>query len=106
MAKLPKKCKVAALEVYGEPNQKLRRGSRSQGVRVLDFTRDGEAWVLTLEGQGGQEETLFLRGETVEADAGSVLQGENGAAILTVPFPATGARVVRTISLRASGGGG
>jgi hypothetical protein len=94
------------LEVYREPNEKLARGSRSGGPRILDFSRNAEDWVLVVEGESGQEETLFLRGEAVDADIGSVSQGEDGAAILTVPFPPTGERAVQAVRLRKVGGGG
>jgi hypothetical protein len=89
------------LEVYREPNEQLRRGSRSKGPRVLDLTQDGEDWLLTVEGQGGVEEHIHLRGERVEPDLGSVRPGAGEASVLTIPFPETGPRVVRTVRLTA-----
>jgi len=92
------------LEVYREPHETLDRGSRSRGPRILDFTREGDDWVLIVEGQGGSEETIYLRGVAVDADTGSVRTGEDGAGILSIPFSRIGDRVVETVRLRATGG--
>ncbi len=80
----------------------LRPGSKSGGVRILDFTRDGQAWVLTLEGDGGGQGLVFLRGEAVVAEGGTVTPEGTvpDGYLLTVAFPDTASRVVRTLHLR------
>jgi hypothetical protein len=76
-------------------------GSTSQGVRVLDFTRDGDGWLLTLEGDGGQTGEVLLRGQPAYADHGdlSPAAGLPDGQRLTVEFPAGAPRTVRAIRL-------
>ncbi|MFH1764674.1 MAG: GH116 family glycosyl hydrolase [Gemmatimonadota bacterium] len=90
------------LEVYPGFDPRLSPGVSSRGPRILDFTRDGEDWVLTVEGEGGAGGTVFLQGVDVEADGGSIepRQGEPGVSVLMVEFPNEGPRVVRTLRLR------
>ncbi len=89
------------LEVYRGVDEELAVGSSSRGPRILDFTREGEVWLLTVEGEGGKEETVFLRGDAVETEGGRITRlGERGKSILEIPFPDSGPRVVRTIRLR------
>ncbi len=89
------------LEVYRGVDEELAVGSSSRGPRILDFTREGEVRLLTVEGEGGKEETVFLRGEAVETEGGRITRlGERGKSILEIPFPDSGPRVVRTIRLR------
>jgi len=93
------------LEVYRAFQESLHPGSPSQGVRILDFVRDGEGWLLTVEGAGGGEETVFLRGESVVAEGARISRFEGPeTSILEIPFPNTGPRVVRTLRLRAGEG--
>jgi hypothetical protein len=84
----------------------LVAGVRSGGIRVLDFTRDGDLWMLELEGDGGSDGFVVLRGEQVVTDGSGVAVewGEDDAGHLLVTFPETGERVQRTIRLRATGG--
>lgn len=89
------------LEVYRGVDEELAVGSSSRGPRILDFTREGEVWLLAVEGEGGKEETVFLRGEAVETEGGRITRlGERGKSILEISFPDSGPRVVRTIRLR------
>ena len=78
-------------------------GDRSGGVRILDFVREGEEWILTLEGDGGGQGVVLLRGEGVVTPKGEVLRpspGETDIFVYRPSFPDTGPRVVRTIRLR------
>ena len=90
------------LEVAALTPASLHAGSSSGGVRVLDFTRDGEGWVLSLEGDGGGRGEVLLRGEAVEAQGGSVSPLEDGidTFLLTVDFPGEARRVTRIVHLR------
>ena len=92
------------LEVYTTPRS-LPPGSPSGGPRILDFVREGEDWILTVEGDGGGRAEVFLRGEPVEAledDVHLRQEGENVVA-LVLDFPNVSARQVRTIHLRRPG---
>ncbi len=89
------------LEVLPVVPAHLTPGSPSGGVRVLDFTRDGEGWALTLEGDGGGRGEVFLRGEAVRSDQGVLTRSPSLADgyLLAVDFPAGAQRVVRTVRL-------
>jgi len=92
---------VGGLEVYPTPDATLLPGSRSRGTRILDFRRDGEDWLLTVEGEGGTAGRVTLVGESVEPDLGRILRDEaTEAMVVEVPFPADGPRVIRTVRLR------
>ena len=97
---------VGGLEVYQRLAPELKPGSPSQGIRILDFTRGGDDWLLTLEGEGGEGGRIFLQGVLVEAvAAGNALVGrleEPGASFLQIEFPDSSPRVVQTIRLRAT----
>jgi len=86
------------------PELPLTLGEASGGLRVLDFSMEGEEWVLVLEGDGGQTHHLTLFGEPVESvdGQGPSPHGAGGTMILPVKFPGTH-RVQRTIRLRPAG---
>jgi hypothetical protein len=86
------------------PTSSLSLGAQSGGLRVLDFTMDGEEWALLLEGEGGGSQSLTVYGEAVESgDAGtSLTPGPTGQTTILVDFPGIG-RVQRTIRLRPAG---
>jgi hypothetical protein len=90
------------LEVVPQVPERLAPGSVSDGVRILDFTRDGDGWALTLEGDGGALLEVGLRGQEVTADMGVVTSdpARPPAQKLTLELPGAGSRVVRTIRLR------
>jgi hypothetical protein len=79
-----------------------RPGDRSGGIRILDFVRQGEAWVLTVEGDGGRDGVVHLRGETVVTADGEVLgpTPESETFAYRVAFPDTAPRVQRILRLR------
>lgn len=86
------------------PGGRTALGSRSDGLRVLDFTMDGEDWLLTLEGEGGRSQEIALRGGplTSEEKGVSLTRDPSGATRLLVAFPGSG-RVRRTLRLRRPG---
>ena len=97
---------TGGLEVYQRPAPEMKPGSPSQGIRILDFTREGEDWLLTLEGEGGERGRVFLQGVLVE-----VLGAENArvfrlsdpnSSFLELEFPDSEPRVAQTIRLRAA----
>jgi hypothetical protein len=79
----------------------------NSGVRILDFSLDGEEWILVLEGQGGTRGMVALRGEPVDAggEGVSVEVQDTEGALLIVEFPPEGTRVVKTIRLNPIGPG-
>ena len=79
----------------------LAAGDASRGPRILDFVQDGDEWLLTVEGEGGVDETIFLKGQPVETDDGRIrqLQGTEEWS-LEIPFPPSAPRVARTLRLR------
>jgi hypothetical protein len=85
------------------PAVSLTLGDGSRGLRVLDFTMESGDWVLLLEGDGGENQALTVRGEAVEAvGTGVSLSPEpDEETTVRVDFPGTG-RVQRTIRLRAA----
>ncbi len=89
------------LEAYVGPRPALSPGARSGGIRMLDFRMDGEEWVLSVEGEGGTEESVNLLGETVavEGEGVEVRRETGGRAVLRIRFPDGEARVVRTVRL-------
>jgi len=93
------------LEVYTGFDEDFQPGEPSKGPRILDFTREGEEWILTVEGDGGESSGVFLQGERFEADMGQITggEGENGRAFLSLEFPDTAPRVVLTVRLRPAG---
>jgi glycogen debranching enzyme len=76
-------------------------GGASGGIRILDFTREGDDWILVVEGDGGTTQTVRLRGERIVTAEGQVeeMDGAPGITLLTLRFPDTGGRVVRQIRL-------
>lgn len=95
------------LEVYPAVPTALAPGSPSGGVRILDFTPDGDGWRLEVEGDGGSTGTVLVRGEAVEAEGGRMgkRDPETGQAALEVIFPDTGPRVIRTVRLQPTAPG-
>jgi hypothetical protein len=95
---------TGGLEVYQWHDGDLPPGSPSGGNRILDFTRDGEDWLVTMEGEGGARTGIHLRGENVEvvgteeARIGDSMEPEGR--ILMLELPDTGPRVVRTYRLQ------
>jgi hypothetical protein len=83
------------------PAASLSLGDGSRGLRVLDFTMESTDWVLLLEGDGGESQTLTVLGEGVEAvgTGVSLSPGSEEEMIVRVDFPGSG-RVQRTIRLR------
>jgi len=47
------------------------------GVRILEFTGEPDAWVLTVEGDGGTDGVVYLRGEEVETEDGDDLSDDD-----------------------------
>jgi len=96
---------AGGLEVYSTIDTGLSPGVTSHGLRILDFAREEEAWVLTVEGDGGGRENVWLLGEAVETDNARLGQrdDETGRSKLEIDFPAEGPRVVRTLRLRPMG---
>jgi hypothetical protein len=97
---------AGGLEVYPTIDTGLTPGITSHGLRILDFGRDDDAWVLTVEGDGGSKEVVHLLGEAVEADGARLGQrdDETGRSELEIEFPSEGPRVVRTLRIRPVGG--
>jgi hypothetical protein len=101
------------LEVFQRHGESLPQGSPSEGIRILDFTRDGDDWILTVEGDGGGEGEVYLQGDAVETvdNEEGVKSGpvrvlgleEPGLAILRLEFPPSTPRVTRTVRLRPAG---
>lgn len=89
--------------VVEPPTGPLVLGSPSGGLRVLDFTMEGEEWVLLLEGDGGASHWVTVYGEGIETDEADVSPslGPPVGTSLRVEFPGTG-RVQKTIHLRPS----
>ncbi|MBT8398208.1 MAG: hypothetical protein KJN92_14645, partial [Gemmatimonadetes bacterium] len=98
---------TGGLEVFQRHPASLPPGSPSSGPRILDFTRDGEDWLLTVEGEGGTQDGLYLQGEPVvvvgpdNARIWTALDGDTRG--LWIDFPDSGPRVVRTVRLRPTG---
>jgi hypothetical protein len=93
------------LEVFSDGGGELLPGATDGGPRILDFTMQGGDWILTLEGPGGEDVQVNLRGERVTAGQGRVIRGpEEGGDLLRLSLPAEGPRVVRTVRLRPTGG--
>ncbi|MGD2120347.1 MAG: GH116 family glycosyl hydrolase [Gemmatimonadota bacterium] len=92
---------VGGLEAYTEPQPTLSPGAMSGGIRILDFLRDGEDWVLSVEGEGGTQEAVRLLGAAVTVDDDGVeVRGETEEqSALLIRFPAGRPRVVKTIRL-------
>ncbi len=88
------------LSVFTPPSPH-RPGDRSTGIRILDFLRDGEEWVLTLEGDGGADGSVHLLGEAVVTEEGEVIGPPSGSEAFEyrVTFPNTGHRVIQTFHL-------
>lgn len=93
------------LEVAPRDLPVLAPGSPSGGVRILDFRREGDGWLLTLEGDEGSRGEVLLRGEPVRSQAGTLkaLEGLPGAYLLEVDFPAGNPRPLLEVRLRPSG---
>jgi hypothetical protein len=98
---------VGGLEVYPMIRPVLLPGATSSGIRILDFFQDGDGWILSLEGEGGSEGSLMVKGSSVEVQGEGVeVQGElQGRSILLVRFPGGETRVTRTIRLGQAGAG-
>jgi hypothetical protein len=92
---------VGGLEPYTEPRPSLSAGARSGGIRILDFLLDGQDWFLTVEGEGGTQESINLLGAAVTAeDEGAEVRREApGRSLLLIRFPDGEGTVVRTIRL-------
>jgi len=92
------------LEVFPADGMALARGSRSGGVRILDFVLREGAWILTLEGDPGQAGRVVLRGEAVEPHTGRITPGpEEGFQTLEVTFPEGDQRTLLTVVLTPAG---
>jgi hypothetical protein len=90
------------LRVFTPPSL-LSPGDRSGGVRVLDFLKEGDQWILTVEGDGGGEGVVSFRGEAVVTPQGEVLEPSSAESDIfshRLAFPDTGIRVVQTVRLR------
>ena len=70
----------------------------------VDFLMDGEGWVLSVEGEGGTEESVHLLGSmvAVEEDGVEVLREGEGRSALRIRFPDGEPRVIRTVRLTPS----
>ncbi len=87
------------------PDLPLKLGATSGGLRILDFLREDDTWVLELEGDGGKSHTLVLFGEALETEDGIRMDPDPGSGrmALSVPFQGQG-RVVKTLRLKPAGG--
>ena len=88
------------------PTASLEPGQRSEGLRVLDFRRDGPAergrWTLVVEGQRGRSYRLRLHGERLRSAEGAELLARDGpVTTLAIAMPAGTGRATTTIQLRA-----
>ena len=92
---------TGGLEVSTQPEPALSQGARSGGVRILDFTMDGDEWVLEVEGEGGSDGRVNLFGSSVSAneEGVEVMEGEPGRAVLQMSFPGGESRSLRTLRL-------
>jgi glycogen debranching enzyme len=95
------------------PTVHLVPGQESTGVRVVDFTKEGDGWLLELEGQAGRTYTLDLYGERPSVARASGADARLGAdepsAVgarhpLQVRFPAGEGRVEAQVHLRPEAG--
>ncbi len=79
------------------PEERLRLGQPSQGLRILDFRREGRDFVLLLEGIAGRGYPLELRTpERIRGLRGATLAERTGErATLRVEFPAGAGEYVR-----------
>jgi hypothetical protein len=86
------------------PGGPLPVGSRGGGLRVLDFTMDGEEWLLSVEGDGGTRPEILLHGSPVISREPGVFPASSldETTRLLVAFPGTG-RVRRTVRLLPAG---
>ncbi len=88
------------------PTTSLDPGQGSEGLRILDFRREGPAergrWLLIVEGMRGQAYRVRLHGKTLRGADGAELLGHDGA-VTTIGFelPAGTGRTTATIRLRA-----
>jgi hypothetical protein len=98
------------LEVFLRHAAELPPGSPTSGVRILDFTREGEGWLVTLEAESGRGTGIELRGELVEVigaeEAGIYPLGKPGQWLLGFQLPGSGPREVKTFRLRPMPAGG
>ena len=62
------------------PRIDLEPGQRSTGLRIIDFEREGEGWLLTIEGTAGLEYTVDLYGTPVQSEP-----VEEGASVAPAP---------------------
>jgi hypothetical protein len=90
------------------PYVELTPGQESRGIRVVDFTRDGDGWLLTVEGERELTYPLVLRGIPVEVRDGPAEVGERIASpdltFLEVRIPAgAGRRAPAEIRLGPAG---
>ena len=88
------------------PTVALQPGQTSEGLRVLDFRRDGGPtdgrWVLVVEGARGRPYRVRLFGEAVRAvDGGELLSQEGPVTTIGLELPAGAGRATTTIRLRA-----
>ncbi|MEJ2217946.1 MAG: hypothetical protein P8099_15160, partial [Gemmatimonadota bacterium] len=70
------------------PEDTVRVGDGPHGLRILDFRRDGDRYVIDLEGRAGSRHRVMLRTDaTVEAIEGATLEkAESGWVTLDVRF--------------------
>lgn len=70
------------------PRDTVRVGDGPHGLRILDFRRDGDRYVIDLEGRAGSRHRVMLRTDaTVEAIEGATLEkAESGWVTLDVRF--------------------
>jgi len=90
------------MEVVAPP-ERLAVGDASHGLRVLDFRRDGGAWVVDVEGLAGGEYTLDLMAGpgagtgTLAVSGAERVAGADGRVRLRVRFPGGSGYVMREI---------
>jgi glycogen debranching enzyme len=82
------------------PTVDLEPGQASEGVRLLDFRFDKDAWLLTVEGAAGRSYDLELYGEEIrDANGAELLERSGRASRIRITFPSGDRRETRTVRI-------
>ena len=83
------------------PHIELKPGQQSEGLRIVDFVREGDAWSLTLDGLRGRRYTVHLFGQRVRTSDGGVEWDEElERNALDVGFPEGTGRTILVVRVR------